>query len=57
LNEIRINAACRTLKKDLEKSISDIAYSTGFNNIPHFNRTFKRVMGQRPNDWRKGKQG
>jgi AraC-like DNA-binding protein len=57
LNEIRINAACRTLKENHEKSISDIAYSAGFNNIPHFNRTFKRVMGQRPNDWRKGKQG
>lgn len=54
LNELRINAACRALIEDLEKSISDIAYSTGFNNIPHFNRTFKRVTGQRPNEWRRG---
>lgn len=55
LNEIRINAACRLLKEDAEKSVADIAYSTGFNNIPHFNRTFKRVKGQCPKDWRKEK--
>lgn len=55
LNEIRINAASRMLKEAPEKSVADIAYSTGFNNIPHFNRTFKRVNGQRPKDWRKGK--
>ncbi len=55
LNEIRINAASRILKEAPEKSVADIAYSTGFNNIPHFNRTFKRVKGQRPKDWRKGK--
>lgn len=53
LNEIRINAACQLLKEESGSSISSIAYSTGFNNIPHFNRTFKRVMGQKPNEWRK----
>ena len=55
LNEIRINAACRILKEEQPLSVADVAYSTGFNNIPHFNRTFKRVTGQRPNDWRKEK--
>lgn len=55
LNEIRINAACRMLKEEQHRSVAEVAYSTGFNNIPHFNRTFKRVMGQRPNDWRKEK--
>ena len=55
LNEIRINAACRILKEEQPLSVADVAYSTGFNNIPHFNRTFKRVTGQRPNDWRKDK--
>ncbi|MDX2071783.1 MAG: AraC family transcriptional regulator [Haliscomenobacter sp.] len=55
LNEIRINAACRFLKEEQSISVAEIAYSTGFNNIPHFNRTFKRVTGQRPNDWRKEK--
>lgn len=55
LNEIRINAACRMLKEDPGSTIASVAYSTGFNNIPHFNRTFKRVMGQKPNEWRKRK--
>lgn len=55
LNEIRINAACRILKEEQQRSVAEVAYSTGFNNIPHFNRTFKRVIGQRPNDWRKEK--
>lgn len=55
LNEIRINAACRMLKEEQQLTVAEVAYSTGFNNIPHFNRTFKRVMGQRPNDWRREK--
>ena len=55
LNEIRINAACRMLKEEQQLTVAEVAYSTGFNNIPHFNRTFKRVMGQRPKDWRKEK--
>lgn len=55
LNEIRINAACQLLKEEPGNTISSIAYSTGFNNIPHFNRTFKRVMGLKPNEWRKAK--
>lgn len=55
LNEIRINAACQLLKEDPSSTISSVAYSTGFNNIPHFNRTFKRVKGQKPNEWRKAK--
>lgn len=55
LNEIRINAACRMLKEEQHRGVAEVAYSTGFNNIPHFNRTFKRVIGQRPNDWRKEK--
>lgn len=53
LNEIRINAACQLLKEEPGSTISSVAYSTGFNNIPHFNRTFKRVTGQKPNEWRK----
>lgn len=55
LNEIRINAACQLLKEEPSSTISSVAYSTGFNNIPHFNRTFKRVKGQKPNEWRKAK--
>lgn len=55
LNEIRINAACQMLKEEPSSTISSVAYSTGFNNIPHFNRTFKRVKGQKPNGWRKAR--
>lgn len=57
LNEIRIHAACRILREEWRKTIADVAFTMGFNNIPHFNRTFKQVTGQRPTDWRKKQRG
>jgi AraC-like DNA-binding protein len=45
------------LREEWRKTIADVAFTTGFNNIPHFNRTFKQVTGQRPTDWRKKQRG
>lgn len=44
LNEIRIAHACKLLING-EKTISEICYETGYNNISHFNRQFKLITG------------
>jgi AraC-like DNA-binding protein len=47
LNEVRISNACKMLIEN-QKSIQEIGYETGFNNLSHFNRTFKKVTGKTP---------
>jgi AraC-like DNA-binding protein len=32
--------------------ISEIAYEVGFQSLTHFNRVFKRLMGDSPTDYR-----
>jgi len=44
LNEIRIAHACKLLVEN-ETTISEVCYETGYNNISHFNREFKRITG------------
>jgi AraC-like DNA-binding protein len=43
VNEYRINQACRLLLEN--KPIADICFEVGFNNISHFNKTFKQLKG------------
>ncbi len=51
LNDIRIGYASRRLiEKD--QSISEIAYSCGFNSIANFNRIFKKSKGCTPTKYR-----
>jgi len=47
LNEVRISNACKMLIEK-EKSIQEIGYDSGFANLSHFNRTFKKVTGKTP---------
>jgi len=51
LNTIRITEAKRLLL-ETEHQIVTIAHSVGYNNIPHFNRTFKQVTGLSPKIYR-----
>jgi len=44
------NARTRLLNPNLR--ISEIAYDVGFQSLTQFNRTFKRVFGQSPSDFR-----
>jgi len=51
LNEIRLGFATRLLI-DTNKTISEICFDCGFNNISNFNRIFKKKQGQTPTDFR-----
>jgi AraC-like DNA-binding protein len=52
LLNVRVGYACKLLADDY-KSISKIAYSSGFENISNFNRQFRRIKGVTPKDYRK----
>ena len=52
VNELRISFACRTLI-ETERTIAEIAYESGFNNLSNFNRIFKKFRGMTPKAFRK----
>lgn len=51
LLHLRINEA-KQLLQETELGISEIAYQVGFENLSYFNRSFKRIAGQTPRDFR-----
>ncbi len=51
LNQYRINQAKKMLMKD--KNVSDACYQSGFENLSHFNKTFKKFTGENPSAFRK----
>jgi len=51
VNEIRLGYATRLLIES-NKSVSEICYECGFNNISNFNRTFKKKQGVTPSEFR-----
>ena len=52
LNQSRIEKVCFMLTTT-DKSIQDIAYSSGFESISHFNRTFRKIKDLNPSDYKK----
>lgn len=51
LNSVRIGQIC-VLMSESDKSISEIAYTCGFNNLANFNRQFKKHKGMTPRQYR-----
>lgn len=51
LNQYRINQAKKLLIQD--KNVSDACYESGFENLSHFNKTFKKFTGENPSVYRK----
>jgi AraC-like DNA-binding protein len=51
LNEVRINWVRQQLLRT-DDPVSDIAFAAGFDNLSHFNRVFRRLMGTSPRDFR-----
>ena len=52
LNEVRISNACRLLQTK-EASVQQVCFDVGFNNLSHFNRIFKKILGQTPRSYMK----
>jgi AraC-like DNA-binding protein/quercetin dioxygenase-like cupin family protein len=55
VNEYRVNQARRLL--DSARTVADVGFAVGFNNLSHFNKTFRAITGQTPSDYRKALTG
>lgn len=56
LNQIKTDFACKLLmNKDM--SILDVCLDSGFNNLSHFNKQFKKTTGVPPSEYRKRFKG
>jgi AraC-like DNA-binding protein len=51
LNTIRLTEVKRLLQ-ETDLPVSDIAYKTGYNNVSHFNRVFKKEFNLSPSEFR-----
>lgn len=51
LNEVRVGHACKLLQ-ETDKHVAEIAFASGYNQLTHFNRQFKRIMGYSPKEYR-----
>ncbi|MGA9649499.1 helix-turn-helix domain-containing protein, partial [Pedobacter sp.] len=49
--QYRLEAVAQLLLRT-EKPVNDIAFASGFDNIPYFNRAFKKWKGVSPNVFR-----
>lgn len=55
LNEIRINYSCKLLlESNPSNSISMACFNSGFNSLSYYNRSFKKVMGTSPSQYKRG---
>jgi AraC-like DNA-binding protein len=52
LNELRTGLACRELIES-DRSVSEIAFDAGFNNLSNFNRRFLKLKGMNPREFRR----
>ena len=52
ITEERLQFAAKQLEPNQQLPISQIAYSSGFNDVSHFNHLFKRHFGVTPSDYR-----
>lgn len=51
LNQFRINQSKKLLMQD--KNVTEACYGSGFANISHFNKTFKKFTGENPSGFKK----
>jgi AraC-like DNA-binding protein len=53
LASVRIEKACQLLLENAQESITEISLDAGFGDLSHFERTFKRLVGTNPRDYRR----
>jgi len=54
INQYRIQRACALMLH--EKSVTEISYDCGFNNVAYFNKVFKGIMKKTPTEYKREKQ-
>jgi AraC-like DNA-binding protein len=52
LNQIKTDFACKLLM-DPDLSILEVCLDSGFNNLSHFNKQFRKTTGNTPSEYRK----
>lgn len=56
INALRIDEAKRLIRQYPDKTLTDIAYSTGYSSVAIFSRSFKRITGFTPTHYRQSCQ-
>jgi AraC-like DNA-binding protein len=56
INRVRVRHAC-SLLRSTQRSITEIAFEVGYNNVSFFNRYFRRIMQRTPREYRRYVQG
>ena len=54
LGHIRIRKAREMLSADRSPNITQVAMNVGFSDLSHFERSFRRIVGQSPREFRQG---
>jgi len=54
LNKVKVEFACNLLMNE-DLSIMDVCLDSGFNNLSHFNKQFKKIVGITPSEYRRQK--
>ncbi|QCI69491.1 helix-turn-helix domain-containing protein [Phreatobacter stygius] len=57
LGRIRIHKAKEILATQMRRQITDVAMSVGFTDLSHFEKSFRRMVGQTPREFRRGRAG
>ncbi len=52
INELRIHDAAKKLREQKQETIINIAFSVGFESLSTFNRTFLKIMGITPSEFK-----
>jgi AraC-like DNA-binding protein len=52
LNKIKVEFACKLLM-NMDLNIVDVCLDSGFNNLSHFNKQFRKTTGVTPTEYRK----
>ncbi|HOT44256.1 MAG TPA: 7TM-DISM domain-containing protein [Spirochaetota bacterium] len=52
INELRIRDAAKKLREQKQETIINIAFSVGFESLSTFNRTFLKIMGITPSEYK-----
>ncbi|HEX6211745.1 MAG TPA: helix-turn-helix domain-containing protein [Methylomirabilota bacterium] len=53
LHAVRVTQAKELLAADRYVRVSEVAYAVGFNDLSHFDRTFRKIVGYSPSQYRK----